>query len=182
MRWIGAPVLVIALLVTGCSAVRSTREEMRAQMERARSAEASGDLPGAARAYALAAEQFPGGEFFPIAVRKAAILSSHPLNPSRNDSVALAWFRVLAAQPIPGSEKELVALQIATLERSQGLIEQIRRQREAGDSLTAVTRRLSLTAANQSHQLQELESEVKRVSEELRQLKEIDVRLSRRKR
>ena len=49
-------------------------------------------------------------------------------------------------------------------------------------SLTAVTRRLSLTVANQSRQLQELESEIRRVSEELRQLKEIDVRLSRRKR
>jgi len=155
---------------------------MREQMERARMAEASGDLAGAAREYALAAEQFPGGEFYPIAVRKVAILTSHPQNPSRNDSVALAWFRLLAVQPIAGSEKELVYLQIATLERSQAQTEQIRRQREAGDSLTAVTRRLSLTVANQSRQLQELEVEVKRVSEELQQLKEIDVRLSRRKR
>lgn len=182
MRWIVASVLSIALLAAGCSTVRSTREEMREQMERARFAEASGDLAGAAREYALAAEQFPGGEFFLIAVRKAAVLSSHPQNPSRNDSVALAWFRTLAVQPIPGSEKELAYLQIATLERSQAQAEQIRRQRDAGDSLTAVTRRLSLTVANQSRQLQELETEVKRVSEELRQLKEIDVRLSRRKR
>jgi hypothetical protein len=178
----GSYVFLIALFVSGCSAVRKAGDGTRGQMERARYAEASGDLAGAAQEYAAVAEQFPQSELFPVAVRKAAILYSHPLNPARNDSTALAWFRVLVAQPLPGSEKELVHLQIATLERSLLLTEQIRRQREAGDSMTAVTRRLSLTVANQSHQLQELEVEVKRVSEELRQLKEIDVRLSRRKR
>jgi hypothetical protein len=178
----GSYVFLIALIVTGCSAVRNAGDGMREQMERARYAEASGDLAGAAQEYAAAAGQFPQGEQFPVAVRRAAILYSHPLNPARNDSIALAWFRVLAAQPLPGSEKELVHLQIATLGRSLLLTEQIRRQREASDSMTVVTRRLSLTVANQSRQLQELETEVKRVSEELRQLKEIDVRLSRRKR
>ncbi len=182
MKWSWGSVIVAALLIAGCSSVRKAGDGMREQMERARYAEASGDLADAARGYALAAEQYPKGESFSVAVRRAAILFSHPLNPARDDSVALAWFRVLAEQPIPGSEKEFVHLQIATLERSQILAEQVRRQREAGDSLTVVTRRLSLTVANQSRQIQELEAEVKRVSEELRQLKEIDVRLSRRRR
>jgi hypothetical protein len=174
--------VVIALVAAGCSTERSTRDAMREEMERARSAEVAGDIAGAAHAYALAAEHHPGGELFLVAVRKAAVLSTHPQNPARSDSVALAWFRMLAAQPIPGPEKELVYLQIATLERSQAQAVQIRRQQDAGDSLTAVTRRLSLLVANQARQLQELETEVKRVSAELQQLKEIDVRLSRRKR
>ncbi len=182
MKWPEAAGIAIAFLITGCGSARQVSEGMREQIERAQYAEASGDLADAARAYALAAEQFPKGEFFPLAARKAAILYAHPMNPSRDDSLALGWFRVLAGQPIPGPEKELVHLQIAALERSQALTEQIRRQREAGDSLTVVTRRLALTVANQSHQIQELELEVKRVSEELRQLKEIDVRLSRRRR
>ena len=182
MKWLTGAVLALLLWAAGCSTVRGTRSVMQEQMEKARLAEASGDLAGAAHGYAQVAEQHPGGELFPIAVRKAAILSAHPQNPARSDSAALYWFRVLAAQPIPGSEKELVHLQIAGLELSQALHEEILRQHEAGDSLTAVTRRLSLTVANQSRQLQELESEIRRVSEELRQLKEIDVRLSRRKR
>ena len=182
MKWAESVGIVMALLVAGCSSARKASDGMREQMERAQYAEVSGDLADAAREYALAAERFPNGEFFSVAARKAAILYSHPLNPSRDDSVALGWFRVLAGQPIPGAEKELVHLQIASLERSQALTEQMRRQREAGDSLTVVTRRLSLTAANQSRQIQELELEVKRISEELRQLKEIDVRLSRRRR
>lgn len=182
MKLSGVAVVAMALLVAGCSSVRKSADEMPAEMERARHAEASGDLADAARAYAMAAEQYPNGALFATAARKAAVLFSHPLNPSRNDSIALGWFRALAQQPLPGPEKELVHLQIATLERSQALADQIRRQREAGDSLTVVTRRLSLTVANQSRQIQELELEVKRVSEELRQLKEIDVRLSRRRR
>lgn len=182
MKRPGVLAVVIPILIAGCSSVPKTVDGMREQMERAQYAEASGDLADAARAYALAAAQFPKGEYIAVAARKAAILFSHPLNPSRNDSVALEWFRVLAGLPIPGAEKELVHIQIATLERTQSLAEQIRRQREAGDSLTVVTRRLSLTVANQSRQIQELEMEVKRVSDELQQLKEIDVRLSRRKR
>lgn len=182
MKFITGAAIALLLCAAGCSTVRGTRSAMQEQMERARLAEASGDLAGAAHEYALAVEQYPGGEFLPIAVRKAAILSAHPQNPARSDSAALRWFRLLAALAIPGSEKELVYLQIAALERSRALNEQILRQREAGDSLTAVTRRLSLTAANQSRQLQELETEIRRVSDELRQLKEIDVRLSRRKR
>lgn len=182
MRWRWIPVFVMALLIAGCSSARKAGEEMRGEIERAQSAEASGDLAGAARAYALAAERHPKAEFFSLAARKAAILFSHPLNPSRSDSLALTWFRVLAEQPLPGPEQELVQLQIATLERSEMQADQIQRQREAADSLTVVTRRLSLTVANQSRQIQELELEVKRVSDELRQLKEIDVRLSRRRR
>src|SRR5512135_481178 len=116
MKWQQATGIAIALLIVGCSSVRKTSDGMRDQMERARYAEASGDLADAARAYALAAEKYPNGEFFSAAARKAAILYSHPLNPSRDDSVALGWFRVLAGQPIPVAEKELVHLQIATLE------------------------------------------------------------------
>lgn len=182
MRRLQVPLVAIVLLLAGCSSTRKTGEDMRLQMERAQFAESSGDLAGAAHAYALAAEQNPRGDLFAVAARKAAILFSHPLNPSRNDSVALEWFRILAKHPLSGPERELVHLQIATMERSELLTEQIRRQQEAADSLTDVTRRLSLSVANQSRQIQELELEVRRVSEELRQLKEIDVRLSRRRR
>ncbi len=182
MTWQGMPVIIMVFVIAGCSSARKAGEGLRGEIERAQSAEATGDLAGAARAYALAAEHQPGGEFFSMAARKAAILFSHPLNPSRNDSVALGWFRMLAEQPLPGPELELVHLQIATLERSEMQADQIQRQREAADSLTVVTRRLSLTVANQSRQIQELELEVRKVSEELRQLKEIDVRLSRRRR
>jgi len=80
----------IALLMAGCSAVRNTADGMHEQMERARTAEASGDLAGAAYEYAAAAEKFPSGELYAVAARKAAVLYAHPLNPARNDSIALA--------------------------------------------------------------------------------------------
>jgi hypothetical protein len=44
-----------------------------------------------------------------------------------------------------------------------------------------VLRRLGATVVNQSRQIQALETQTNRISEELRQLKEIDLRMSRRK-
>jgi hypothetical protein len=172
----------LLIVVAGCSASRGERDAARQKFEQGQLYEMAGNLEEAARWYALTAEQFPGSEWYIAAVRKIGILYAHPQNRGRNDSVALYWFRALEVQPIPGPEKELVHLQIVTLERSRDLAEQARRQIESNDSLTTILRLLSATVVNQSHQIQELETLTTRISEELRQLKEIDLRLSRRKR
>jgi len=171
----------LQIVVAGCSASRGERDAARQDFEQGNVYEIAGDLEEAGRRYALVAEQFPQSEWHIAAVRKAGILYAHPQNPGRNDSIALYWLRVLEAKPIPVPERELVRLQITTLEWSRNLEEQTRQQREANDSLTAVLRRLSATVVNQSHQIQELGAQTSRISEELRQLKEIDLRMSRRK-
>jgi hypothetical protein len=155
---------------------------MRLQMERARALEAAGNLPEAARQYAATADRFPGGEWVLLALRKAAVLYAHPLNPERSDSAALHWFRRLPMDQIPVEERELLQIQISTLERSLAMTEQMGRQKETADSLLVIVRRVTSIAATQSHQIQDLDVQVKKLAEELRQLKEIDVRLSKRKR
>ena len=174
-------IVLLLVIVAGCASTRPDREEVRRQMERARGYEAAGNIPEAARQYAAAAAQFPGSEWSVVAARKAATLYAYSQNPERSDSAALYWFRLLQTEEIPGQEKDLVQVQIATLERSQLLVGQIARQKESADSLTAETRRLTSMVTSQSRQILELQAEVKRLAEELRLLKEIDVRLSKRK-
>jgi hypothetical protein len=181
MRICCSAMVVITLLLAGCSASRGDREEARQQLERARSLEAAGNLSDAAREYALTAERYPRYEWYPVAVRKAAILYASLPNPGRDDSVAVFWFRTLLGLDIPDAEKELVNLEIVTLERAQELSWRLRSQRESADSLHAVLKHLFSTVGVQSRQIEDLEEQVKKVAEELRQLKEIDVRLSKRK-
>lgn len=175
------PVLLL-LLCVGCATVRPEREEMRLQMERARALEAAGNLPEAAQQYAATANRFPGGEWSVLAIRKAAVLYAHPLNPERSDSASLHWFKRLPMDQIAVQERELLQIQISTLERSVAMTEQMGRQRETADSLLVIVHRVTSTAATQSRQIQDLDVQVKKLAEELRQLKEIDVRLSKRKR
>jgi len=174
-------IVVLLVIVAGCASTRPDREEARQQIERARGYEAAGNLPEAARQYAWAAAQFPGSDWSVVGARKAATLYAYSQNPERSDSAALHWFRVLGTEEITGQERDLVQVQIATLERSQFMVGQIARQKESADSLMAETRRLTSMVTGQSRQITELEAEVKGLAEELRQLKEIDVRLSKRK-
>jgi hypothetical protein len=171
----------LQIVAAGCSASRVERDTARQNFEQGRVYEMAGDLEEAGRWYAMVAEKFPESEWQIAAVRKAGILYAHPQNPGRNDSIALYWFRVLEAKPIPTAERELLNLQITTLKWSRNLEEQARQQRESNDSLTVVLRRLGATVVNQSRQIQALETQTNRISEELRQLKEIDLRMSRRK-
>jgi hypothetical protein len=155
---------------------------MRLQMAHARALEEAGNISEAARQYAATANQFPGGEWSVLAIRKAAVLYAHPLNPERNDSAALHWFKRLPMDQVEVQEKDLLEIQISTLERSVALTEEIGRQKETADSLMVIVHRVTSAAATQSHQIQDLDVQVKKLAEELRQLKEIDVRLSKRKR
>ncbi len=169
---------VLAILFAACGAEREGQSDAeRGPLARPRMLEVGGDLAAAAREYALVAERAAGTEIGVTAVRRTAYL--HAM--LRNDSTALHWYRILADLPTSSRERELVRLQVSSLERILSLTAEIGGGAEDADSLRSVARHLSAANTAQGRQIRDLETQLKKVSEELRQLKEIDARPSGRK-
>jgi hypothetical protein len=166
--------LLLLLLAGGCSSVHQEQKDPRAgALERARARELSGDLTGALKEYE-ALVQGGGPEVGVAALRRAAFLHAW----LGQDSAALVSYRMLTAASLSVRERELVDLEIRSLERIALLGAEAARDQAEIDSLKAAQRLLSAGNAAQGKQIRELEGQLKRVNDDLRQLKEIDARLS----
>ena len=128
--------------------------------------------------YNLVAERYPSTSVYAPAVRRAALLYCDPANPSRDDSAAIHWFGVYLALPLNAQDREVALAATSLLERIISLRLEERRADAVGDSLAAVTRRQSATAAQQARRIQELEVSLQQANDELTKLREVDVRLS----
>jgi hypothetical protein len=166
--------LLLLLLAGGCSSVQEEQKDAGAgALERARARELSGDLSGALKEYE-ALVQGGGPEVGVAALRRSAFLHAW----LGQDSAALVSYRKLTAATLQVRERELVELEIRSLERIASLSAEAARGEAEIDSLKAAQRLLSAGNAAQGKQIRDLEGQLKRVAEELRQLKEIDARLS----
>lgn len=171
-------VAVLAAVVIGCGGTREGQSDVeRGPLERARMMELGGNLEGAVREYGLIADRAAGTESGIAAVRRIAYL--HAM--MRNDSAALYWYRILKALPTSNRERELIQLQVTSLERIVLLTTRLAGGAEDADSLKGMVRHLTAANTMQGRQIRDLETQLKKVAEELRQLKEIDARVSGRK-
>jgi hypothetical protein len=174
-----------ATLVAGCGTLvgePGEEAEARRQVELARTLEAASNLREAAHEYSIVAQRYPNTSVWPTAVRKASILYASPLNPSRNDSISLVWFAAYQALPLNPQEKDLVQSHVSLQGRMRALEDEMGRQKDVNDSLTVTLKKLSATVVAQGRRAQELEAQVRQTSEELKKLKEVDVRLSKNRR
>jgi hypothetical protein len=166
--------LLLLLLAGGCSSAREEQRDPGAgALERARARELSGDLAGALKEYESLTQR-GGSEVGLAALRRSAFLQAW----LGQDSAALDSYRKLTAETLQARERELVELEIRALERIASLRAVVIRGEAEIDSLKAVQRLLVSGNAVQGKQIKDLEGQLKRVTEELRQLKEIDARLS----
>lgn len=108
------------------------------------------------------------------AIRRAAYTSAR----LGQDTTALRWYRTLAGKEISAREREMVTLQIASLERIIPLEARASRWKTEIDSLKSAGRTLAGELGAQARQIRDLELQLKKATDELRQLKEIDARLS----
>jgi hypothetical protein len=171
-------VLLGSLMLNACTPSQHpdrNPSDAGAVMEFAESLEADSLLDQATSQYAIIAEQFPTADVYPLAVRRVAFLYAHPDNPARNDTLALRWMRIY--QPLARTREERQEVGVATYLIQQNILLRDRLAREAasGDSLVTLLRR-------QGRRTRELEAELQQVNEELRKLKEVDVRTSRTRR
>jgi len=127
-------------------------------MDRAVALETSLAYHQAALEYAIIAEHYPSTSYYQAAVWKAALLNIHPANPEADQSAALHWLQVYLGLPLSPEQKECAQLHVALLERIKGLQTEISR-------IIAVTN--------------ELEAELTQARDELKKMKEVDVRMHR---
>ena len=163
------------LLVSGCAPQNeggSTEGEAEAVLEFAESLEADSLLAQATAQYAIIAEEFPRASVYPLAVRRAAFLYAHPDNPAHNDTLALRWIRIYQPLARTREERQEVGVVTSLIQQNMTLREQLARETASGDSLGVVLRR-------QGRRVKDLETELQQVDQELRKLKEVDVRTSR---
>jgi hypothetical protein len=178
--------MIAAGALSGCAVTgddaKLEQSDARRKFELARTFEASSNFREAAHEYLIVAESYPGSDVWPQAVRKTGVLHADPRNPGRNDSLALRWLGVYAVLATSPAEKDLIQSTTTAIAWRAEVEQQLERQRRATDSLSGVIRRLSGSLAVQSRQNEDLEARLRKTADELKKLKEIDVRTSRKKR
>lgn len=175
-------VIILCFFLAGCvSQFRGFKLESQARshMERAAALEDSSAYHQAAREYAIVAERYPSTSYYKGAVWKAALLNIHPANSKIDTSAALFWMKVYLGLSISSKEKEDATLYVAMIERINGLQAELFSLVSEKDKLLAVTRKQSSDIVTGTQRLGELEAELAKARDELKKMKEVDVRMQR---
>jgi len=182
MRELSFLIAFLLAMVIGCSSHESERGEYawgsaERHMDLAEKLERAASLREATFEYTLVAQLFPSSESYPVAVRKAALLYANPKNPAKNDSAARYWFQKYLELDLTPEERDL-AVQFSHMTQTTTLLEAAAARRGGtADSLHAVVKKQTTDLAAKSKRVQELEAELIKVSQELKKLREIDVRM-----
>lgn len=175
-------VIILCFFLAGCvSQFRGFKLESQARthMERAAALEDSSAYHQAAREYAIVAERYPSTSYYKGAVWKAALLNIHPANSKIDTSAALFWMKVYLGLSISSKEKEDATLYVAMIERINGLQAELFSLVSEKEKLLAVTRKQSSDIVTGTQRLGELEAELAKARDELKKMKEVDVRMQR---
>jgi len=177
-------VFVLGLLA-GCSSHevgRDTEIRVNQHFETADSLEHAGNLRGAILEYTITGQLYPQSKRIPEAMRKLALLSLDPRNPSASDSAAILWLRRYITVSTNSEDRSEMVLLLSILRRFSAIEAQRSTARASYDSLTTIVRRQNALLSNQQQRVAESENELKQTKKELTKLKEVDVRLSRQRR
>ncbi len=171
--------------LSGCGSTSpvniSSEDRAEYHMRVADSLEAASALREAALEYKLVAELYPTTSHYPNAVRNTALLYSNPTNPAGDDSLSLQWFQTYLTLSIPREEKVKAEIYVMMLQRINDLRGEINRRGSSIDSLQALARKQSGDIAIKTKKVQDLEGELKKTTVELQNIREVDVRINRRK-
>lgn len=174
-----SPLIVVAAFIAGCAGSFESRtaDLVSYHMRLADSLEQEMAFQGAAEHYALVATEFPHSSAYAVAIRKAALLYASEFNPARNDSIALHWFTACLGLPLKKADRENVQTFITLLQRLRALHDEVARRAASTDSLISIVRRQAGTVATETRRIQDLEAELLQTQNELKRMKEIDLRL-----
>ncbi|MBW1737954.1 MAG: SPOR domain-containing protein [Deltaproteobacteria bacterium] len=177
-------VIIVCFLFSGClQQFRGVKLETQARshMEHAAALEDSSLYHQAAQEYAIVAERYPSTGYYKRAVWKTALLNMHPDNSKIDYSTALFWLKVYLGLSLSPEEKEDAALYVAMLEHVNGLQAELSSYVAEKDKLLEVTQKQSSDIVTGTRRLKELEAELAQAQDELKKMKEVDVRMQRSK-
>ncbi len=176
-------VLVTTLAFATCNpppgVVAAYPSESERQLVLAQQLAQAGEYRRAIHLCSIVAEQAPGTEAGATATLRTALMLSSPRNPERNDSLAIQWFRATIARTKSLDERLQAEVSIALLDRLLFQSRDAHRQRVLVDSLQLAVRRQSGTILSQTRRLMDMEREVVATRDELKRIRDIDIRLSR---
>lgn len=132
----------------------------------------------AALEYQLVAELYPHTTAHAPAARNAAFLNLYPDNPTANESTATFWLGEYIQVAPPSEARRAAEVAVRLLNRIDRLKQERDRLQARGDSLTAVLKKQGEDLSGRHRHVQNLEAELRKVQKELRELREIDVRIS----
>jgi transposase-like protein len=181
MAWHKNLYLLIAALLYGCSSsdiVSDVEVQALRHMAIADTLEHASAFQEATLEYKIVAERFPLSSVYATAVRKTALLLGSPTNPAANDSASLYWLNIYIGLTTSPEEKQIIQMYLNVVGRVKVLRDSLTRKSAINDSLLAVTRKQGGEAVTRARRILELEAELQKASNELRKLKEIDVRIS----
>jgi hypothetical protein len=180
-------IFVLFLLGLSLSCGPSSNVEKEAEegaayhMLQADSLESMKQLERAAFEYNLVAKYYPATSHYPLAVRNAALLYSNSANPAVDDSVALRLFETYLTLPISREEKNNTEVYVTMLRRITALQRETSSRIPSSDSLLSIIRRQSGEVAARNKRIQDLEAELTQTKTELQRLRDVDIRINRRK-
>jgi cell division septation protein DedD len=172
--------IILCFLLAGCvSQFRGFKFESQARshMERAAALEESSSYHQAAQEYAIVAERYPSTSYYKRAVWRAALVNIHPDNSKIDRSAALFWLKVYLGLSLSSEEKEAAALYVAMLEHVDGLQAKFSSCVAEKEKLIAVTREQCRYKVTSTQRLKKLETKLAQVRDELKKMKEVDVRM-----
>jgi hypothetical protein len=173
--------MLVAACGSGSNAEREAEERAEYHMRQADSLESRNMLKEATLEYKLVAELYPHTSVHPTAVRNVALLYSNAANPIVEDSIALRWFQTYLTLPIAREEKVKAEVYVTMLKRITALQKETSRRLPSTDSLQTIIRRQAAELSSRTKRVQELEAELNQTKTELQRLREVDVRINRRK-
>jgi len=127
--------------------------------------------------FTLVAELYPTSEYYPEAVRRAALLFSNPDNPVYSDTASSYWFERYLKLSLEDDERSLLERLIQEQRVSRKLRADSVRLVTVADSLQAIVRKQGSDAGGRTKKIQELEAELARINQELKQLREVDMQM-----
>jgi len=181
MVWHSTFRLVPLAFIAGCittGSIDNVEVEAQRHMAIADTLEQASELKEATLEYTLVAERFPTSGAYMTAVRKAALLFSSPENPAANDSASRFWLNTYLKLTHSPEEKQLIRMYFDMADQVKLLKDSLAHQKVVHESLMTTARKQGNEAAARARRIQELEADLKKASDELRKLKEIDLRIS----
>ena len=181
MRRAAWQIALLAAIIWGCSESEIGKEDARSPADRhmhlGETLEQRSMLREATFEYTLVAELYPSSEHYPEAVRRSALLFSNPDNPAYSDTASNYWFERYLKLPLEEDERALVTRLIKEQRVTSALRAERARTATVADSLQGVVRKQGADAAVRIKRIQDLETELARINQELKQLREVDMQM-----